>query len=196
MADPIFTEFSFGRGAPQGGFQVGRITHRQAVHVEGFWHGTPITELVQESKFDAYYRLDEKILIAHCRKEVALSAVRALNGGFGEVLELRPVEVDFARIIPRAITVIGSWFKGMSYSNIRSEAAFGNQINRDPEFARMCALGKHTNLIVVISHGADTLKVNLSRDGSAYFMDNTPTQTCLEFVALLTQYRVAGAQAA
>ncbi len=109
---------------------------------------------------------------------------------FGEIFDLQTLSLDFTQIIPKAINVIGSWFKGMQHTNIRTEAAFGSGINKDPEFLRMAELGHHSNLIVVMNFGSDTFKVNLSKQGSAYFMDEHPLQTCLDFVMHLRKYRL------
>jgi hypothetical protein len=189
-ADPVFTELRFTRQDTVAGFEVARVTHRRGVHVEGFWHGTPITQFVEQKVFNAFFRLDDRALIAHTKKEIALAAADALCDEFSEVLELRNVELDFGQIIPIAINVIGSWFKGMRYTNIRSEAAFGSQINRDPEFLRMSRLGNHSNLVVVMNFGGEQIEVNLSRDGSAFFMGDYPVDVCLRFVIDLRRYRV------
>jgi len=189
-ADPVYTKLTFSDGGKVGGFQRATITHRKGVRVEGLWHGTPITELVEHKEFDAYFDLEKKVFIAHTTKEVGLSAVDALNQEFKEIFDLRTAALDFARIIPHAVNVIGSWFKGMKFSNIRTEAAFGSGINKDPEFLRMAGLGNHSNLIVVMHFGSDTFKVNLSKEGSVYFMDEHPVHTCLDFVMHLRKYQV------
>ncbi len=190
QADPVYTELRFTRGDKLGDFEVARITHRKGIRVEGFWHGTQITELVQQKVFDAYFALDRNILVAHTAKEIALSAADTLTHEFHSILELRAISLDFSQIIPHAVNVIGSWFKGMKFANIRTEAAFGSGVDKDPEFLRLGGLGSHSNLIVLMHLGADTYKVNISKDGSTYFMDGHPIADCLNFVMHLLKYRI------
>ncbi len=190
QADPVYTQLAFSTHKVAGNFEQAILTHRKGVYVEGFWHGTPITHIVEQKKFDAYFDVNQKILITRARKETALSAVEALNDEFKDIFQLRTIGLDFAQIIPRAVNVIGSWFKGMQFTNVRTEAAFGSGINNDPEFKRMAALGRHSNLVVVMHFGSDMFKVNLSKEGSVYFMDEHPLQTCLSFVMHLRKYRL------
>jgi len=192
-ADPVYTSIRLtGEGAPAG-FNHAAMTHRKGVRIEGLWHGNVITEVVQQSKFDAYFDLGNRIFIARTEKNIGLSAVKDLNEdeALREFFQLRTVDLDFRQIIPRAINVIGSWFKGMRYTNIRSEAAFGDQINRDAEFTRLSGLGQHSNLLVVLDFNGSAIKVNLSRVGSTYFMEDYPLRTCLEFMVYLLNFQTS-----
>ena len=189
-ADPVYTQIKFPRDSRVGPFRMATVTHRKPVRVEGYWHGNLVMEVIQHKQFHAYFDVDEKALISHVQKDIALAAVDALNREFKEVFFLRELSLDFARIIPQALNVIGSWFKGMRFTNVRTEAAFGSQINRDPEFQRLSGLGSHSNLIVVMNFASQTIKVNLSRDGSAFFMDDTPLSVCLDFMLHLRHYRL------
>ena len=190
QTDPVYTELRFRTRARVREFNLATVTHRKGVHVDGYWHGNPIHEIVQVSNFDAYFSLNQHMLIANAKKDVALSAVHNLTTEFHQILELREYEIDFSRIIPRALNLIGSWFKGMRHTNITTEAAFGSHINQDEEFRRKARLGTLSNLIVVMDFGGDTIKANLSKIGSAYFLEGYPIETCIGFLLHLRRYRI------
>jgi len=196
QADPVYTQIAF-RDGRVAGFGRAEILHRKGVQVEGFWHGYPITEIVEQKTFDAYYKWsrNDRLFIAQTEKEVALSAADALSKEFRDVLNLETVTIDFRQIIATAVDVTGSWFKGMRHPNIKCEAAFGYHINRDPEFLRLCQIGNHSNIVAIMSFGTEMLKVNISKIGSVYFMDDHPVETCLRFVEHLQQYRIVPAAA-
>lgn len=192
-ADPVFTRMNLRRAPLVEGFSQARLTHRKGVRIEGYWHGNPVTEVVQEKRFPAYYDVGRAIFVSRVQKQIAMSAIAVLNDELAD-FDLRQVELDFTNIIPVASNVIGSWFKGMRYTNIRSEAAFGDHIDRDAEFLRMSGLGRHSNLVVVIPFEDAEVKVNISRDGSVYFLEDYDLETCLRFVVYLLQFQVAPAR--
>jgi len=193
-SDPVYTSISL---SPAGEHAVADFGHAVAVHrkgvrIEGWWHGNQITQVVQQRRFDIYFDHQRALFVAHVEKEIALSAVRDLvrDDETREHFDLRPIEVDFRQIIPRALNVIGSWFKDMTYTNVRTEAAFGDHITRDAEFMRMSQLGNHSNLTVVMDFRGQQMKVNISRIGSAYFMADYPLEDCLEFMVMLHGFRI------
>jgi hypothetical protein len=189
-SDPVFTSIRLSNESSVSGYEQALVTHRKGVKIEGLWHGNIISEVVQQKKFDAYYNRERQIFIAQAEKEIALAAAEALSSdnALREFFRFRSIELDFSQITPRAINVIGAWFKGMRYTNIRTEAAFGSHITVDAEFSRMAQHGNQSNLLVVIDHGGEHLKVNISKVGSAFFMEEYPLETCLGFVENLLRY--------
>ena len=172
------------------GFTRAKVTHRKGVKIEGMWHGNVITEVVEQTEFDSYFSRDRHVFIAEVEKEIALSVAEDLStdARLREFFSFRKIEIDFTQIIPRAINVIGAWFKGMRYTNIRTQAAFGNQITVDAEFVRMAQHGNQSNLVVVLDHAGTQVKVNVSKVGSTFFMEDYPLATCLEFMEQLLAY--------
>ena len=194
-ADLVYTSIRISdQQAPIAG-EYGRaaLVHRKGVKIEGVWHGNIITEVVQQKKFDGYFNRQRRTFIAEVEKEIAMSAAEALSGDrvLGQHFRFRKIDLDFSRITPRAINVIGAWFKGMRYTNIRTEAAFGNHITIDPEFLRMAQHGNQSNLILVIDFNGTHLKLNISRAGSAFFMQDCPLEMCLAFMEHLLTYERA-----
>jgi hypothetical protein len=192
QADPVYTTIRIpNQQVPIGAdYSRASVVHRKGVKIEGVWHGHIITEVVEQRKFDGYFNRQRRTFIGEVEKEIAMSAAEALNSdpALGQLFRFRKIELDFSQITPRAINVIGAWFKGMRYTNIRTEAAFGNHITVDPEFRRMAQHGNQSNLILVIDFGGTHLKVNISRAGSAFFMQDCPLETCLAFMEHLLAY--------
>lgn len=200
-ADPVFTSITLhdDETQPEDLYSKANVTHRKGVRIEGMWHGHVITEVVAQKKFDCYFSRERRLFIAEVDKEVALSAAEALSTDdvLRELFSFRRIELDFTQITPRAINVIGAWFKGMQYTNIRTQAAFGNQITVDPEFTRMAQHGNQSNLVVVLDHAGTHVKVNVSKVGSTFFLDDQTLETCLGFMeGLLAFERVVNPNAA
>lgn len=186
--DPIFTEIRYRHGDSLAGYKVFDVEHRQPVHIRGWWNNNWITQIIQDEKFNLYYNPDKQVAITHVRKEVSLSATSALEKWASNQFKFEINSLDFNKIIQGCANLKGAWFAKMQYPGIRSEAAYGDKIQRDPEFQRLLEHGVLQNIIVEIEFNGNIVKVNASKIGSLYFIDDYPPAFCLEFWGYLSQF--------
>lgn len=190
-SDDIYTEISFRKNDRLSGFNVFDIRHREPIKVKGWWHNNFITELIEDESFNLYYKKlteDNIIAVTHVKKEISLAAMRTLEKGSAGEFQFEMGEYDFPNIIRTCVNLKGAWFSEMEHPNIRSEAAYGDQIQNDPEFLRLLAMGALSNILVHVDFQGHEVRVNVSKIGSIYFLDDFPEDFCLEFVIFMEQY--------
>lgn len=190
-SDDVYTEILFRKDDCLGGFNVFDVRHRAPIKVKGWWHNNFITELIEDVSFSLYYKklsTDSLIAVTHVKKDISLAAMRTLEKDPDGAFFFETGEYDFPNIIKSCVNLKGAWFSEMEYSNIRSEAAYGDQIQNDPEFLRLHAVGALSNILVHIEFQGREVRINASKIGSLYFLDEFPEDFCLEFVLFMEQF--------
>lgn len=187
-SDAIFTEISYRPDNKVSGFDLLRVHHRSPVKVRGWWHNKFITQIVEEEQFDVFFRKNSNCLITNTKKEIGIDAMRSLHRGGPDKFEFSHGKLDFKRLIKECANLKGAWFEKMQYSSIRSEAAYGDRIDKDPEFERLLNHGVLQNIIIDIDYQGMLARVNASRMGSIYFIGEYALDYCLDFWDFISGY--------
>lgn len=188
--DEVFTSIARRENDRRQGYSVFTVTHREPVTVHGWWHNNWVTEIIEESVFDAFFKNKANVFVTHVKKEVSVSATRTLNRHQAELFKLNHREYDFRSVINNCVNLKGAWFSEMKYARISSEAAYGNLIQNDPEFERLLQHGVLRNIFVHIEFENKEVRVNLSRIASTYFLDTFPDDFCLRFLEYMSDFFV------
>jgi hypothetical protein len=171
------------------GFEVFHGLHRARQNVHGYWHGSFVSSIIDEEEFDVYFRSGDGLLIVRARRDVAESVAARLSATKRSGFELRKYNVNFDLLRQAAANVTGAWFSNMQLPNIRTEGAYGSQIDLDPEFRRLSQVGVITSLRVRWQ-GSSTLRdLYVGEHGSVYFEKQILLDDAISVVDSLGPYR-------
>src|SRR5262245_25316464 len=138
--EPAFTKLKLTAKKIAGRYFEAKITHREGVPIEGYWHDERIHEVVSVSILPAYYNLSREVFIVEAPHSLASAAIRRLNKDCGKDIRLTPVRIDFNALLRanRDVTVRGAWTSSPK-ATIRSRAAFsGADLKKHADFKYMC----------------------------------------------------------
>lgn len=175
QAAPTFTTLDLRGRRLVHGFLEARLEHRDGVRIEGMWHDEPVHELVKVEVFPAYYRAEKKLFVACANRVLSKAATDRLNKDLPDDVHLVAIRLDFAKLLeslPTGTPILGAWSTDGKRASVRTRAVFGDRIDKAAEFKRMRASGQLSNLSLVFPLGQEHMKVNLSRAGSAFFLDD------------------------
>lgn len=198
--DLLFTRLELTRKAAAEGFNYAQIIHRRVMQPQRygdarFFHGGKrLRELVVEQAVPAYYDPARALLVCYADRDLAWSALRALNRGI-DGFTAASVRIDpqrvrdaHARGVLRAV-----WLRRPGDPGIRTQAAFGSNVR---SFSKIG--DKNTELSSIslqTTFASRRLRVNVSRGGSVFFAEDTPLATCLSFLVDVLNHRANRAPA-
>jgi hypothetical protein len=188
--EPAFTKLKLTAKKIAGNYYEARITHREGVPIEGYWHGERIHEVVSVSVLAAYYNLARKVFIVEAPYSLASAAIRRLNKDCGKDIRLTPVRIDFNALLraKEDVVVRGAWTSSPKDA-IRSRAAFsGSDLKKQTEFKHMCKSGELSSMSVNYPFKKNDLRVSLSRSCAAFFLEPVDLDLRLEFMEHLAEF--------
>lgn len=191
--DLLFTTLKLTRTHAPEGFHYAQITHRQVMRSEQqgdarFYHaGAALDEIVLERTIMAYYHTERRLFVCHADRDLARSAVRALNRGI-EGFMSAPVGFDPGRVREgqKKAALLGVWLRKPNDPLIRTQAAFGSNV---VAFSRGAGTAELSNVSLETTFRKQSLRVNVSRGGSVFFARDTSLAACLGFAVDLMNYQ-------
>ncbi|MGB9005696.1 MAG: hypothetical protein WCB96_08235, partial [Candidatus Aminicenantales bacterium] len=194
--DLLFTRLVLTRKKAVGGFFYAQLVHRQVLRPEQqgdshwFHGGHELDEIVTEHRFIAYWHPERSLFVCHADRELARSAITSLNrrlDGFA----LAPVRLDPQRVrqAHQHGVLLGVWLRRPGQDLIRTQAAFGADVENGPDFAQAVKKGELSSIRLQTMFDRRRLRVNVSRSGSMFFSQDAPLDTCLGFIIHLLAYR-------
>ena len=190
---PTFTKLLISKKKIAGNYLEAKIVHREGLAISGDWHDKPIREVVTVSTLPAYYNIARKVFIVEGPNSLASAAMRRLNKDCSSDLRLVRVKVDFNALLSSQddIEVLGAW--AMSPNNeIRTRAAFSDaDLRKLADFSLMSGKGQQfSNLSLRMPFDEQNLRVNISRNCAAFFLEPVVTRRGLRFMEHLAGFRI------
>jgi hypothetical protein len=174
LADPVYTSVRFTEQRTSCGYELAKVHHRQGIRIHGLWRGNPVAEVIRETDFNAFYSRSKRFFISNAERDLAEAAVSRLSKDLPRKsrgqFRLEKVQINFEPLLRKATNVVAAWFRRKNGAPIHSQAAFGDKIRSDSEYAHMARRGDLRNLPLVLPFNKRKIKLGVSSSGSLHFM--------------------------